>query len=299
VQPTTPERRRPGSGAALGVAAVALAAGGCGSNLGLPTSATYQGDEVTSLWRILIIAALAVTLLIWVLTAMVIVSSVRRRRHAGRDGLPEQHQYRTGLEITYTAIPLVIVMAILALTFVATSRLTAVERPDLTVGVIGFQWQWQFEYRERGVQVSGGAGTLPQMWLPVGRRVRFEVSSPDVIHSFWVPSFLQKRDMIPGTVNVVEVDVKAPGQWIGRCAEYCGFDHASMKFAVCAVDGPAFDAWLAQTAARPQPVVAGVTDDGRTPVGDSPPCPAPIASDDSGFATTVPGPGGGATGGGS
>jgi cytochrome c oxidase subunit 2 len=274
VEPTTPTRRQPRRVRLPLAASAVLIASGCGS-IGLPESATGQGDEVTWLWRIVVVTAALVTLLIWGLTTTVVVAALRRRRSEGRDHIPDQHQYRTRLEIGYTVAPLFIVMAILGLTFVVTQRVTATERPDLTVGVIGFQWQWQFTYPDRNLRVNGDAGTLPQLWLPVGRRVRFQVSSPDVIHSFWVPEFLEKRDMIPGTTNTVDVTVKRSGQWVGRCAEYCGFDHWRMKFAVCAVDPPAFDAWVTEQSARPQPVVAGVPVDPSTaPAGGSATCPS-------------------------
>jgi cytochrome c oxidase subunit II len=263
---------------AAGLAALALALilGGCGSTLGLPPSATRQGDEVTWLWRILVIAAVLVTLLIWVLTTIVVVAALRRRRHERPDSIPEQHQVRAVLEIVYTATPLLIVMVILGMTFVVTQRVTASEPADLTVRVIGFQWQWQFDYRDRAVTINGDSRTLPQLWLPVDRSVRFEVTSPDVIHSFWVPDFLEKRDMIPGRLNQISADVKEPGQWIGRCAEYCGLDHWAMKFAVCAVDAGAFETWVTETAARAQPVVAGVRADGSGPAEGSPVCPSPL-----------------------
>jgi cytochrome c oxidase subunit 2 len=315
VEPMTPERSRPspapaarpgpdrvgvrprGSGGRPGgrsltgalslatIFALALGATGCGSAFGLPDSATSEGDDVMRLWRIIVVLAALVTLLIWSLTAAVVVTSVRRRRRDGRDAIPAQHQYRTGIEIAYTAAPLFLVMGILALTFAATTRLTNTSaRPDLTVDVIGFQWQWQFRYPDRRVQVNGDAVTLPELWLPVGRTVRFNASSPDVIHSFWVPDFLEKRDMIPGAANVVEVTVKEPGQWMGRCAEYCGFDHWRMKFAVCAVAPADFDAWEAQMATRPQPVVAGVRSDGSGPAEASPECPS-RPTRDTGFAS--------------
>jgi cytochrome c oxidase subunit 2 len=280
VRPTTPEARAVRPAAAVAVVVVVLGSAGCGSRLGLPESATSQGDEVTWLWRIVVVLAILVTLLIWGLTTVVVVASLRRRRGGeGGDDIPAQHQYRTGIEIAYTAAPLAIVMGILALTFVVTTRVTAAQRPDLTVDVIGFQWQWQFRYPDRRLQINGDAGTLPQLWLPVGRNVRFNLTSPDVIHSFWVPDFLEKRDMIPGGTNVIDVTVKAPGQWIGRCAEYCGFDHWRMKFAVCAVAPADFDGWIAQLAPRPQPVVAGVRADGPGPGEGMPACPSRPTSD--------------------
>jgi cytochrome c oxidase subunit 2 len=182
--------------------------------------------------------------------------------------------------LAYTAAPLAIVVVLLGLTFVTTQKLTDVsDRPDLAVEVIGFQWQWQFEYRDRRIEVNGDDDTSPQLWLPVGRVVRFTSSSPDVIHSFWVPDFLEKRDVLPGTANVIEVRVKEPGQWIGRCAEYCGLYHWSMRFSVCAVAPEAFDAWATETAARPQPVIAGPRIDGRGYAPGMRECPSAPTSD--------------------
>jgi cytochrome c oxidase subunit 2 len=81
--------------------------------------------------------------------------------------------------------------------------------------------------------------------LPVDRTVRLELSSPDVVHSFWVPHFIEKRDLIPRVDNAIDVHVTEPGQWDGVCSEFCGLDHTSMRFRVQAVPGDRFDAWLA------------------------------------------------------
>ena len=243
----------------------------CSSNMGLPESATEQGDSVVWLWRVFVILAALIAGLIWVLTASVIITSVRRRRQHGADAIPAQHQYRTGSEIAYTAAPLVIVAVLLAMTLVATNRLTdSVAEPDVEVKATGFQWQWQFEYPDERITISGTPAVLPEMWLPVGRTVRFVLASPDVIHAFWVPEFLEKRDMIPGVVNTIDVTVKAPGQWVGRCAEYCGLYHWQMKFSVCAVDGARYDEWVARNARRPQPVVAGPPTDARSAANANP-----------------------------
>jgi cytochrome c oxidase subunit 2 len=264
---------------------VAATAAGCSGRLGLPESATTQGDEVASLWRIFIILAALVAGLIYVLTAMTVIASLRRRRAGEADAVPEQHQYRTLLEIFYTAMPLVVVAALLVMNFSVTTTLTSLsDRPDLVVKVVGFQWQWRFDYPDQRVAVNGDAFTLPQMWLPVGRTVRFDVTSPDVIHSFWVPDFLEKRDMVPGGENPVEVTVKEAGQWIGRCAEYCGLNHWQMKFAVCAVPPEVFDGWVRDIAARPQPVITGVKADGSGAADGSPVCPSPLTTQ-TGFAT--------------
>jgi len=298
--PTTARRRH---GAALTVlllvstsalAAVAASPASAGP-LGLPDSATTQGDEVANLWVIFLTLAALVTLLIWVLTTYVVVSSIRRRRrgevdHAAsrtevplddpddvtddvtddttaragasstarhRRPAPRQHQYNTRLEIIYTAIPLALVAVLLGLALRTTSILTATTaEPALEVEVTGFQWQWQFSYPQHHVTVSAGnQDAYPTLVLPVGRTVRFRLSADDVIHSFWVPEFLEKRDVIPGVDNTIEVFVKAPGVWVGRCAEYCGFNHWKMRFNVRAVPGAEFDQWVKDSAAKPQPIV--------------------------------------------
>lgn len=274
--------RRPGRAALLVLGAT-----------GLPESATTQGDEVASLWLIFLVLAALVVLMIWGLTTYVVVSSIRRRRRgevdaevqrtevplddpddvtddttvrAGRSSTdrgtrppPRQHQYNTRLEIVYTAIPLALVMVLLGLALRTTSTLTATSsEPALEVTVTGFQWQWQFEYPQHRITIAaGGQDAYPTLVLPVGRTVRFDLRADDVIHSFWVPEFLEKRDLIPGVDNVIEVDVKAPGEWTGRCAEYCGFNHWRMKFSVRAMPADEFDRWVAEHAAQPQPIVEG------------------------------------------
>ena len=75
--------------------------------------------------------------------------------------------------------------------------------------------------------------------------MRFRLHADDVIHSFWVPEFGTKRDLIPGIDNEIDLDIVEAGTWTGRCAEYCGLDHATMDFEVRAVPGDEFDAWLA------------------------------------------------------
>jgi cytochrome c oxidase subunit 2 len=273
---TVPHARRGLALGLLGAAAVVVLAG-CGSTMGLPESATSQGEEVISLWQIFLTLAILVAALIWVLVTFTVVASLRRRRQnerepaaadpdagagnggeRGRAHIPEQIQYRTRLEIFYTVVPLVLVFVLLGFTFRVDSILTETsEQPDLVVEVTGFQWQWQFHYPELGVTIAGDPEDPPVLYLPVGRTIRFELLAEDVIHSFWVPEFLEKRDMIPGVTNAIEVTVDQPGEWVGRCAEYCGLNHWQMWFDVRAVDAAQFDTWAQVTATQPQPVIQG------------------------------------------
>jgi cytochrome c oxidase subunit 2 len=132
------------------------------------------------------------------------------------------------------------------------------EHPDLRVEVTGFQWGWRFHYPEGDVTVVGDSNDPPTLVLPVGRTVGFDLASVDVIHSFYVPAFLDKRDVVPGEENRVDVTTTRVGRFSGLCAEFCGLDHARMGFTVDVVPPPQFEAWIAsQQQARPQPTVPG------------------------------------------
>ena len=122
---------------------------------------------------------------------------------------------------------------------------------DVTIGVIGFQWNWTFNYTDDDVSVTGIPGQPPQLVLPTDTTIRFTETSPDVIHSFWVPAFLFKRDVIPGRVNTFEVTITKEGEYIGRCAELCGEKHAAMNFSVLAVSPDEYDDYIADLQSDP------------------------------------------------
>jgi cytochrome c oxidase subunit II len=239
--------------AALVGAPVLLA--GCSSNFGFPDPITSQGEHTLRLWRIFFVIAALVVALIWGLVAW---SVIRYRRRS--DAIPDQRQTMVKLEIFYTAVPLLLVGVLFALTLSVNDKLTALDaHPDLRVEVVGFQWQWQFTYPDDGVTVSGTPDQPAELVLPVGRTVRFRLKARDVIHSFWVPEFLEKRDLIPGIDNQIDVYVKEPGTWVGRCAEYCGLSHWQMSFTLRAMPPADYERWLAGAKALPQPVVEGAS----------------------------------------
>jgi cytochrome c oxidase subunit 2 len=218
---------------------------GCGGDLGLPTPVTSQAAKTRDLWRIFVVLAIIIGLIVYGLIIFVVVR-YRRRRHAEDDANPSQRQYHVPIEVVYTAIPIVIVGVLLGLSIRTERDVTSTSAPaDLTVKVVGFQWQWQFSYDGTPVVVTGVPGHPPVVVLPTARTVRLELSSPDVVHSFWVPHFIEKRDLIPRVPNAIQVRVDQPGHWDGVCSEFCGLDHTTMRFSVQAVPGPQFDAWLA------------------------------------------------------
>jgi cytochrome c oxidase subunit 2 len=130
--------------------------------------------------------------------------------------------------------------------------------------VIGFQWSWQFHYRDEDITITGEPGEPPEMVIPVGRPTALRLVAADVAHSFWVPDFLSKRDLIPGVDNEIDITPTEEGQYVGRCAEYCGFDHWQMSYSVRVVSQAEYDDWVAeQRASR-----AG-DDGGNVPDGGS------------------------------
>jgi cytochrome c oxidase subunit 2 len=117
------------------------------------------------------------------------------------------------------------------------------------IQVIGHEWWWEFRY-----PVSGPAtrfSTAYELHIPVGRAVELELKASDVIHSFWVPSLSGKRDAIPGKDNVLLIRADEPGVYEGQCAEFCGTEHANMRFLVVAESAGAFAAWKTGQLASP------------------------------------------------
>jgi cytochrome c oxidase subunit II len=226
----------------LALAAVALLAVGCSPGPGVTTE---QGEEFESLWQIFFVIAVIVVLLIWGLVMWCVFRYRRRPEHD--DTLPNQGGDRPRLEIGLMLGPLVIVAFLFVLSVVGERRINEEDDdPDLVVEVVGYRWDWEFTYPDSGVSVVGAPDERPVLVLPVGRTVRFELDTADVIHSFWVPEFGTKRDMIPRVDNHIDIDITEPGRWTGRCAEYCGLDHATMDFEVVALPADEFDAWLAE-----------------------------------------------------
>ena len=241
--------------AALGLLGV-LALTGCTPNnefwrWGWPDGITDEAYEMRTLWIWSVIAALIVGFAVWGLIGWSVV--MHRKRG---DELPKQTAYNLPLEIVYTIIPFLIIAGLFFFTVVTQNRvMDRSDNPDETISVNAFKWNWQFVYPEttgtdgEPVNTVGNSEEIPILVVPTDQRVRFEVASADVIHSFWVPEFLFKLDVIPGNENgrdnVFEVTVREEGAFVGRCAELCGTYHAYMNFEVRVVSGEDYDAYLA------------------------------------------------------
>jgi cytochrome c oxidase subunit 2 len=242
-------------GAALGLLGVVTLTGCTPNNefwrWGWPNGITDEAFAMRDLWIWSVIAALIIGILVW---ALILWSVVAHRKRS--DELPKQTAYNLPLEIVYTIIPFLIIAGLFFFTVVTQNRVQErSDDPDVTVAVNAFKWNWQFVYPEttgadgEPVNTLGTTDEIPILVLPTDQTIRFEVASADVIHSFWVPEFLFKLDVIPGNENgrdnVFEVTIREEGAFVGRCAELCGTYHAYMNFEVRAVSPADYDAYLA------------------------------------------------------
>lgn len=211
-------------------------------------SATSQGREIEGLWAVFLWAGLGVAVVVY---GLIIWSTIRYRRRPGDVELPPQFRENIALEVVYTVLPILLVAGLFLLTYRAETAVEGLEpRPAVGVGVEAFDWSWRFVY-EDGVVVFGTADDPPEAVLPVGRPVRIRLTSADVIHSFFVPGFLFKRDAVPGRTTEFDLTIEEPGVYQGLCAEFCGLDHWRMRFTIRAVPQAEFEAWLAEQREAP------------------------------------------------
>ena len=253
--PGTARTRRSLRGAALLGAGVLLTSG-CAADgrqlyedtldIGWPKPVTDQGELMYELWLGTAAAGLVVGIAVWALMGW--AGFVYRKKS---EELPRQVRYNLPIEVLYTVLPFVVIAVLFYYTVVTQNEVNDVtDDPEVTIGVVGFQWNWQFNYDKEKLQVTGAPGEPAELVLPTDRRIRFVETSPDVIHSFWVPEFLFKRDVVPGRTNTFELTIRQEGRWIGRCAELCGEKHARMNFYVRAVSPEAYDAFVRESQAR-------------------------------------------------
>jgi len=197
---------------------------------------------MTSDWVLFIACGAGVALLVW---GLILFAVFRWRVRSSDDGgLPPQFSSNNVLEISWTLIPLALVIALFVFTYRVEARVEAVTpRPAVSVDVTGFRWGWTFAYAG-GPTITGTALAPPQLVLPAGETTRISITSSDVNHAFWVPAFLFKRDAIPGLVTTFDLRPVETGTFQGHCAEFCGLQHALMGFTVRVVSPADYTAWL-------------------------------------------------------
>ena len=240
-------------------AAVLLATAGCQSNaftrMGMPAPITKQAKVVVTMWQGSWIAAWAVGIAVW---GAIIAAVIFFRKRSDR--VPHQVRYNLPIEILYTVVPFIMIGVLFYFTARDENYINRLpSHPDVVVNVLGYQWSWQFQYQQyrvpgsvykyvtmQGEQWQPGQGTrnLPLLVIPTDRTVRFNLTSTDVIHSFWIVPFEFKRDVIPGHPNHFVVTPTKTGTFIGRCTELCGLYHSRMLFVVKIVTPAQFHQWI-------------------------------------------------------
>ncbi|WP_245938026.1 cytochrome c oxidase subunit II [Williamsia limnetica] len=307
----------------LGVGALVLSSCSAEEALrfGWPKGITPEAEDMRHLWTWSVIAALVMGVLVWGLTFWTITF---HRKKPGGDEFPRQTAYNVPLELTYTAIPFVIIAVLFYFTIIVQNDVEGKQpNPDVVVDVTAFQWNWKFGYRtvtmadgtvyngfEKDgspyeaqiaepdpteeeeahsapddqknnvrnylkfdkIETVGTSDEIPVLVLPTGKRIEFEIAAADVIHSFWVPEFLFKRDVLPfpkqnHTDNRFQVSsIDREGAFVGRCAEMCGTYHSMMNFEVRAVSPDQFEDYIDFREANPNATNAQALESiGQTP----------------------------------
>jgi cytochrome c oxidase subunit II len=176
-------------------------------------------------------------------------------RHKKGDTTDARHvEGNTNLEIAWTIIPLFLVMAF---AYLGAGNLAEIQRADpnaMVVKVTAQQWSWSFEYPTYGV-------TSTELHLPVGKQVLLQMTSRDVIHSFWVPEFRPKQDLVPGRITQLRITPTLIGNYKVRCAEMCGTSHAYMEQPVVVASQADFDTWMGAEVKKAE--AAAATPEGR------------------------------------
>lgn len=262
-----------GLGALAAVAALLLS--GCSADsvlrFGWPVDGiTDQSKRMYNLWIGSVIAALVIGVFVW---GLIFWCVIRFRKRS--EELPPQTRYNLPMELLYTVLPFLVIAVLFYYTAIVQTDVDKIRpNPDVTVDVVAFKWNWQFVYPDakdasgQPVSTIGATDYVPVLVVPTHKRIRFVENSKDVIHSFWVPELLFKRDVFPGNVtNMFEVTIEKEGGYVGRCAELCGTYHSMMNFELRAVP---FDEYQKFIAAKEQGMS---TPDALTAAGD----PNPLA----------------------
>ncbi|WP_428774166.1 cytochrome c oxidase subunit II [Vibrio sp.] len=240
----------------VGFAAPAIAAD---SAINMRQGVTEISEKVYDLHMLIFYICVAIAVVVF---GAMFYSIIHHRKSKGV--IAAHFHESTKVEIIWTVVPIIILVA---MAIPATKTLVAMEdtsQSDLTIQITGSQWKWHYSYFDQGVefysllatsqkQIDGieekGAHYLLEvdnpLVLPINRKIRFLLTSDDVIHSWWVPDFAVKKDTIPGFINEAWTRIDKPGVYRGQCAELCGRAHGFMPIVVQAMAEDDFETWLA------------------------------------------------------
>ena len=231
---------------------------GCSSadvpRFGWPEGVTAQAQRMQAFWSWSFIAALAVGVGMW---GLMFWSFAAYHKRKNSPLYPKQTKENLPLELIYTAVPLAMIGVLFYFTVTTENYVLAKDaKADVVVDVTAFKWNWDFGYQgtqapDGGeVHTIGSSEEIPILVLPQGKVIEYHLEAKDVIHSFWVPDYLFKRDVFPdpdanNSVNVFQTTIERTGSFVGRCAELCGTYHSAMNFEVRALPPALYDAYIA------------------------------------------------------
>ena len=216
----------------------------------LPDSITKTGDDVVLLYQ----ATLAISFFVFFIVTAGIIWVVFRYRRRGPE-MPEQIHGSTGLELAWTIIPIIILVALFIPSYILVLDIKTPPKDNeigLTVEAIGHQWWWEFNYPDDGIRIQPLPPnyddlTPPTLVLPVDTVVVIDVRSTDVIHSFSVPEILFKVHAVPGTINQMHLTFTKTGTFTGQCFQFCGLRHSDMLFVLEVLSQEDYNEWLEAT----------------------------------------------------
>lgn len=226
--------------------------------LNLPPAVSPIGSDILNLHNLILIICVVIFIVVF---GVMFYSIFAHRKSRGAQ--PAKFAHSTPLELVWSTIPAVILIGMAIPSTATLIDMEDTEQADMTVRITGYQWLWEYEYVDNDVsfysrlstpssQINNQENKNPNyllevdepLVLPVDTKVRFMITSNDVIHAWWVPEFGVKKDAIPGFVNEAWTLIEKEGTYRGQCAELCGKDHGFMPIVVEAVSQEEFDAWV-------------------------------------------------------
>ena len=237
----------------------------CGGRQSAVDAAGIQAERLESLWWLFFYVCGAV----YVIVMAVLLTVFFRNQRAGSDSAPdlspnEAREGRAGYTIKgAVAITLVVLFALMFISFRTGRAISTLQQADspLSIKITGNQWWWNVEYQN--AIPSNNITTANELHLPVGRPVKVELQSNDVIHSIWLPNMHGKKDLVPNYPTMFYFRPDKVGTYWGQCAEFCGYQHAKMRFIVVVETPEEFDAWISAQQQTPPPPTDAVQQHGQ------------------------------------
>jgi cytochrome c oxidase subunit 2 len=239
--------------------------------INLPTPHTPMATQIHELHSLILWVCVVIFVIVF---GFMFYSIFKHRKSAGHQAA--HFHENTAVEIAWTLIPLVILMAMAWPATKTMIEMRDTPNPDMTIKITGSQWKWEYEYPDEGIKFTSNLATPQEqinneaekgehyllevdnpMVVPVGQKIRIVLTSRDVIHAWWVPAFGVKPDTIPGFIRDAWFTVDKPGTYRGQCAELCGKGHAYMPIVVEAMEVADYQNWVTSQKEQSAAAAAG------------------------------------------